>query len=102
MAAGKATRAGARARLPRQRTGQGDPLRRLRPDAQRRLGERGHRPRHGRVCGREHPPLVARDGAAAYPQGTAPADHRRRRRQQRLSLRVCGSGHLQELADEIG
>ena len=41
-------RRGARPRLPGQGAGQGDPLRRLRPGRQRRLGQRRHRPRHGR------------------------------------------------------
>ena len=45
-----------------QGAGQGDPLRRLRPDGQPGLGQRRHRPRHGAVRGRGDPPLVAGDG----------------------------------------
>ena len=41
--------------------GAGNPVRDLRPDAQHRLGQRRRRPRHRRVRGRVHPPLV--DGA---------------------------------------
>ena len=56
-------------RLPGQDLGQGDSLRRLRSAQQRRLGERGHRPRHGPVCGQQHPPVVEADGpAVAFPK----------------------------------
>ena len=39
--------------------GAGNPVRDLRPDPQHRLGQRRRRPRHRRVRGRLHPPLVA-------------------------------------------
>ena len=45
----------------------------------------GHRPRHRRVRGGEHPALVAGDGSRVYPRGRGAADHGRRRRQQRQS-----------------
>ena len=50
----------------------------------------GRRPRHRRVRGREHPPLVAADGRPALPRAHAAPDHRRRWRQQRS--RACGCG----------
>lgn len=52
------TGAGLDPRLPRRSAGQGDPVRRLRPGREHRLGERRHRPRHRRVRRRVHPPLV--------------------------------------------
>ena len=52
--------------------------------AERRLGERGHRPRHRRVRGGVDPPLVEHLGGNALPRRPAAADHRRRRRLQRL------------------
>ena len=73
--------------------GQGDPLRRLRHGRQRGLGQRRHRPRHGAVRGREHPPLVAaRWAERAIPNATRAADHRRRRRQQRSPVAAVEGG----------
>ncbi len=102
-APGGRSRAGADARL-RDQSGarSGEPLRRLRHRAERGLGERRHRPRHGGLRGREHPPLVADHGRAAVPRRHAAAGHRRRRRQQRLRGSGCGRPELQKLADETG
>ncbi len=59
MAAEGLARAGERAQLPLRRSGQGDPLRHLRPRLQRRLGQRRHRSRHCRVRRGNPAPLVA-------------------------------------------
>ena len=61
--------AGARARLPRRRGRQGDPVRRLRHGAQRGVGQRRPRPRHAGVRRRVDPPVVDDDGAARLPAG---------------------------------
>ena len=91
MAAAGRTGRGSRSRLPGQDAGQGDSLRRLRRDAQPRMGQRGHRPRHRADSPRSDSPLVAEDGRrGAFPMPTKLADHRRRRREQRLPLRDCG------------
>ena len=70
MAAQGPARGGARPRLPGpQELGKADPLRRLRSGGQRGLGERGHRPRHGRAS--PWPPSAAGGGElgrARYPQ----------------------------------
>ena len=52
---------------------------------QRRLGQRRDRPRHRRLRGADHPPLVAGGRPHALSRGQAAADHRRWRRQQRLA-----------------
>ena len=65
-------------------TRQGHPLRGLRHGREHRLGQRRSRPRHGRVRRRLHPPLVAGPGPAGLPGRRPAADHRRRRRFQRL------------------
>src|SRR5207253_3703537 len=49
-----------------------------------RLGERRLFARHGAVCRREHPALVARHGGRAVPTGGALAELRRCRGEQRL------------------
>jgi hypothetical protein len=48
------------------------------------LGECRHRPRHGGLRRGKHPALVAKHGPTVLSRGEAPADHRRRWREQRL------------------
>jgi len=57
-------RSSERPRLPQPGPGTRHPLWRVRSGPQRGLGERRHRPRYGRVCGRNDPALVAADGRA--------------------------------------
>jgi hypothetical protein len=56
----------------------------LRRGAQRRLGERGHRSRHRRVCGGDAAALVGAGRPSRLPRGHAAAGHGRSRRVQRL------------------
>ena len=53
----------------------GHPVRRVRLDEERRLGERRHRPRHGGVRGQQHPALVAHDGASGVSAGSYAVDN---------------------------
>ena len=73
------------ARLPGEGTRQGDPVRRVRPGPQRRLGQCGHRSRHGASS----PQPVSVAGGARWGRAVSPGDrvddHRRRRRQQQQS-----------------
>src|SRR6266699_159706 len=49
------------------------------------MGQRRHRTRHGELCRQRDPPVVASHGKETLSQCQTPDDHRRRRRQQRLS-----------------
>ena len=63
-------RAGPRARLHRSRSsGKAIPYGVYDIAGNAGLGQRRHRPRHGRVRGRDHPALVADDGRRALPAG---------------------------------
>lgn len=78
MATLGAARAGAHARLPGQAVGQGGAVRRVRRHRQSGLGQRGDRPRHGRVCGGHALPLVAANGRLALCGGDRPVGPGRR------------------------
>ena len=71
-----------------QRTGRraGHPLRHLRHRPQHRLGQRRRRPRHHHLRRRVDPPLVKDARAERLPRRDPAADHRGRRRLQRLPL----------------
>ena len=92
MAPPRSARTGASPRLSGRGVGQGHPVWRLRLDPQRSLGQRRHRPRHGRVRRREHPALVAEDGLASLSARQPAADHGRCRGEQRLPLAVVEGG----------
>src|SRR6266487_1908411 len=74
---------GAGLRLSPSRSGSSHPLRDLRSGVQRGLGECGHRPRYGGLCGGKHPPVVDGGGSNG----------------SRVRL---WKWELQHLADEIG
>ena len=87
--------------FPDKQSGEGDPVGGLRPDAQRGLGERRHRPQHVSVRHGDHPPLVVRDGGGPIPDA------------DRLLVTADAGGSngyrcrlwkvaLQQLADTIG
>ena len=59
-------------------------LRRLRPRREHRLGQRGHRPRHRRRSPSRRSAAGGTPSAARLPRRVPAADHRRRRRLQRL------------------
>src|ERR1700682_372851 len=84
MASARRAGAGQRARFHGQAAGQGDPVRRLRCGRRRRMGQRGHRSRHRRIRRRHHRDLVAQGRIIGLPARVPAADHRRRRRLQRL------------------
>ena len=69
VAAEGAAGTGAGARLRDPENGQGDSVRGVRSDAQRRLGQRRDRPRHGELRGPDDPPVVAEDGPTALSRG---------------------------------
>lgn len=71
---------GAGLRFHRSGFGKGRALRRLRHQCQSGMGQRGHHPRYGGICRRDHPSLVARDGPTALSASTPTPDHRRLRR----------------------
>ena len=76
---------GARPRFPDGRLWEGNPVRRLRYDPKRGVGERGVRPRYARLRRRVDSPVVEADGSASPPvRRDGLVHHRRRRRQQRL------------------
>jgi hypothetical protein len=82
----------------------GHRVRDLRPDAQYRLGRRRRRPRHRRVRGRLHPPLVAGTRKPGGPEGIAAADLCGRGRPQQLpppglEKRTGGAGRRDRLGD---
>jgi hypothetical protein len=72
-------------RFRRRRTGQGHPLRGLRPRAEPWLGERGDLPRYPRVCRRVDPSVVAPHGQQGLPARDGVVDPGRRRRKQWIS-----------------
>ncbi len=53
--------------------GSSHPLRDLRLGEQHGLGQCGHRPRYGGLCGRKHPPVVDAGGQAKVPRSEAVA-----------------------------
>ena len=70
--------------------GQGDPLRRLRPGRQHRMGVGGHRPRHRRVRGEHDAALVEHPRPAPPTRRRPVADHRRQRWRQRQPASAPG------------
>ena len=92
MASSGKTAGGPRPRFPRPRPGQGDPLRRVRRDQQRRLGQRGHRSRHGRFAAEAIRRWWTKMGRRRFPKARQLCDHGGRRRQQRQSHAVVESG----------
>jgi hypothetical protein len=64
-----------------QGTGQGDPVRHLRPRRRHGLVQRRHRQRYCPVRGREHPLMVGAPGLSALPERDDPHDHRPLQRQ---------------------
>jgi transposase len=68
-----------------------EPLRGVRRDAQRGLGERGDRPRHGGVRRGDDPAVVAADGQGALPAGDGAVRDGRRRRAATGRATGCGS-----------
>ena len=65
------------------------------------LGERRHHPRHGGLRGPDDSLLVAGDRPRPLPRGHSTRHYRRRRRLQRLCVRLW-KRELQRLADETG
>jgi len=95
MASGGLSGAGARARFHQPRATQGNPVRDLRFDEERGLGQRRHRSRHGNLRRAEHPELVEQDGPALLSENNLAADHGRRwkaGRQQRLTKQTLEVG----------
>ena len=74
------------------RTRPGHALRDLRHGPQRGLGQRGDGPRHVGLRGGEHPAVVGLDGSSPLPRGQEAADHRRRRREQRVACPALEAG----------
>jgi hypothetical protein len=68
----------------------GHPVRDLRPHPQHRLGQRRRRPRHLRVRGGVHPPLVAGTRKPGLPEGITAADHRGRGRPPTATATASG------------
>src|SRR3954468_17211620 len=68
-------------RLSQPSAGPSDPVWRVRPGHERRLGQRRHEQRYRRLCGADDPPLVARHRPPAL-SGCAPSGHHRRWRWQ--------------------
>jgi len=84
MASQGPSTASASSRLHHPREGKGGPLRGLRSGSKRRVGQRGDRPRHGGVCGGEHPAVVENDGASGLSEGPIAVDHGRLGRKQQF------------------
>ena len=80
---------------------EGDPLRRVRPDAEHRVGQCRHRPRHGQLRCAHHLEVVEEDGTAGVPERAAVTGHRGRWRQQRAAVRLW-KWEMQQLADRVG